>query len=103
MFVEVLKAVFFLSLLSCSEFFLEINGETVQGVAVNESSVSCVRGEVVNGVCRCFSGWMGSSCSLCGGRIRLVSYVEVGDSKSRSNENRENVLVYTICLGYMAL
>lgn len=34
----------------------------------------CVNGDVlVDGTCQCFSGWIGNSCSRCGGRVRLNS------------------------------
>jgi len=75
MSIAVVKTTLLLLLLCFSEFLVVINSEIVQDVAVNASSINCVQGEVVGGVCRCYPGWMGSSCSLCGGRIRLVSRI----------------------------
>ena len=30
----------------------------------------CINGECIDGNCTCYAGWKGSSCQLCGGRVR---------------------------------
>lgn len=34
---------------------------------------ACVNGQCVDGRCACHAGWRGTSCQLCGGRVRLTS------------------------------
>lgn len=69
-------------LLSSNEFLLMIQSQVLKEETTNSSSVNCVNGEFVNGGCRCYPGWMGARCSLCGGRIRLVT---VGVNEGVSN------------------